>query len=62
MNRDQQELYRVNWEIDIPADSSEEAVKQAVAYLAPMEPARWAYLAQNHATGEVITHEGEDLF
>ena len=54
--------YRVIWEIDVPAESPEEAVRRAVGYLEPIEPARWCYLVHNFQTGEVSSHEGESLF
>ncbi len=54
--------YLVSWEIDIPADSPEQAVKTAIKWLKPKEPIRWAYQAQDSATGETVTLEGEDLF
>ena len=58
----QESEYRVAWEIDIPAESPKDAIKQAMAYLKPKEPARWCYSVQNHATGKVSKHEGEDVF
>lgn len=54
--------YRVTWEIEVTAESEQEAVKLAVKWLAPQEPTRWAYQAQDCATGELLTLEGEDLF
>lgn len=57
-----EKLYLVAWEIDAPATSPEEAVKTAVEWLVPQEPARWCYSAQDLKTGEVSKHEGEDLF
>ena len=54
--------YRVSWEIDVSAQAPEEAARQAVNYLAPMEPGRWCYMVRDNETGEVSKHEGEDLF
>lgn len=54
--------YRICWEIDVTAESPEEAVRQAVEYLAPLEPTRWCYQAVDTLTGEVSKHEGEELF
>lgn len=54
--------YRITWEIDVIAETPEEAVKQAIRFLEPIEPARWCYLAQDFKTGEVSRHEGQDLY
>lgn len=58
----EERLYRVIWEIDIPALTPEQAVVIAVNYLGPMEPARWCYSTRDRETGEVKKHEGEELF
>ena len=44
------------------AETPEEAVKQAIRFLEPIEPARWCYLAQDFKSGEVSRHEGQDLY
>jgi hypothetical protein len=58
----QDNLYRVAWEIDMAADSPQEAIKKAMSYLAPLEPARWCYSVRNHENGKESRHEGEELF
>ena len=58
----EEKLYRISWEIDMPGDTPAEAIKQAMRYLAPLEPARWCYSAINRETGEVTKHEGQELF
>jgi hypothetical protein len=61
MNMEEQE-YQVSWEIDISAESPEQAALLAIDYLAPMEPARWCYQVTDRGTGETISLEGEDLY
>ena len=56
-----EKLYRISWEIDMPGVTPEEAIKKAMHYLAPLEPARWCYSAINRETGEVTKHEGQEL-
>ena len=58
----EEKLYRISWEIDIPAETPEQAIKQAMHYLSPLEPARWCYSAINQETGEATKHEGQELF
>jgi hypothetical protein len=59
--RNHDKSFRVRWEIDICAATPEEAVRQAVDWLAPMEPGRWCYQAVDTESGTETLHEGREL-
>ena len=52
--------YRVIWEIDVDAESPKEAIKEAVAILQPIDPAKWVWGVKNNKDHLII--EGKDVF